>query len=78
MAIDTKVYPNPASDELTVTTEAKEAKIIIYNILGQEVLNEAINAELKLNISEMKNGTYLYKIMVDKVIIKTDKLIINK
>lgn len=77
-SIETKVYPNPASDELTVVTEAVDARIIIYNILGVEVINEAIPSTLKLNVKEIPSGTYLYKITVDGITVKNDKLIINK
>lgn len=77
-ALSTLVFPNPASTELTVTTDLDGAKLLIFNIVGQLVIESEINSITKINVSEFKNGTYIYKIVKDDKIIKADKLIISK
>ncbi|MBA2612472.1 MAG: T9SS type A sorting domain-containing protein [Bacteroidetes bacterium] len=74
----TLVYPNPASTEITVTTNVDGAKLLIFNIMGQLLIENELNTLTKINVSELKNGTYIYKIVKDNKIIKVDKLIINK
>jgi len=77
-AISTLVFPNPASTEITVTTDLDGAKLLIFNIVGQLVIESEINSITKINVSDFKNGTYIYKIVKDDKIIKADKLIISK
>ncbi|MDO8999198.1 MAG: T9SS type A sorting domain-containing protein [Bacteroidota bacterium] len=77
-ALSTLVFPNPASTELTVTTDLDGAKLLIFNLVGQLVIESEINSVTKINVSEFKNGTYIYKIVIDNKIIKADKLIISK
>jgi hypothetical protein len=54
------------------------AKLLIFNIMGQMLIENELNALTKVNISELKNGTYIYKIVKDGKILKADKLIISK
>ncbi|MBA3681761.1 MAG: T9SS type A sorting domain-containing protein [Bacteroidetes bacterium] len=46
--------------------------------MGQVLIENELNALTKVNVSELKNGTYIYKIIKDNKIIKADKLIISK
>ena len=79
-AINTKVFPNPAGNELFITTEVENATIEIYNVIGEKILIQKLeNASTKLDIGSFNNGTYLYKITNSSgALIKTDKLIINR
>ncbi len=77
-ALSTLVYPNPAGNEITVTTAVDGSKLLIFNIMGQMLIENELNALTKVNISELKNGTYIYKIVKDGKILKADKLIISK
>ncbi|MDA9774273.1 T9SS type A sorting domain-containing protein [Saprospiraceae bacterium] len=57
------IYPNPANDYFVVKTQVPNAKIGIYNALGQIVLHKelknAADAETVIDISEFPRGTYL-------------------
>lgn len=77
-ALGTIVFPNPAAGEVIVATEMKEASITIFSILGQPVLESALGAETRLNVSDLKNGTYFYKIIQGGRLIKSERIIINK
>ncbi|MBI2722788.1 MAG: T9SS type A sorting domain-containing protein [Bacteroidetes bacterium] len=75
----TQVYPNPAINELTIITNVVGAHIILYNLIGQVIMDEALlSSTNKVNLSKLSSGTYLYKVIHDKKIIKTDKLIISE
>jgi hypothetical protein len=53
-------------------------KLFIFNTIEQLVLENDLNALTSINLSNLKNGTYLYKIVKGSSIIKADKLIISK
>ncbi|HSD13671.1 MAG TPA: T9SS type A sorting domain-containing protein [Flavobacterium sp.] len=70
-----KVYPNPVKDILTVSNDGEITSAAIYNLLGQEVLAKAINAnEDTIDVSSLQSGTYLIKVTSDNAV-KTLKFI---
>ena len=58
-----KVYPNPAKENLMVSTDKTISKLEIYNLLGQKV-NHIINQNT-IEVSQLKSGMYLLKITID-------------
>ena len=59
------VYPNPVSDELFISfpPNFSEAKISIYNALGQIILEKNIqNTNTLLSLQNINSGIYFYKI----------------
>jgi hypothetical protein len=61
---DFVVYPNPATDSISVIL-AKEStgNIILYAVSGQKVLEEKITKQSSvISIKSLNKGTYLYKI----------------
>ena len=61
------VYPNPASDHVTISTSTMgKVNLEIYSILGKLVhLNTGYNLGEGINISEFNSGLYYAKIMID-------------
>ncbi|MBK7762510.1 MAG: T9SS type A sorting domain-containing protein [Bacteroidetes bacterium] len=62
-----KVYPNPANNYLFLESDAfnKEIEIIIYNVVGQEVLKckfKNSNSKIQLDIHSLSQGIYLLKV----------------
>lgn len=58
-----KVYPNPVVSELNIAKAGLNAKICIYNALGQKVMEQlsgGINA--KVNVSSLTKGVYFVKV----------------
>ena len=56
-------YPNPVTDHLTVSSNESITSVILYNLLGQEVMkNEFQSQEIKLNMSGLLQGTYIAKV----------------
>ncbi|MFY9273885.1 MAG: choice-of-anchor J domain-containing protein [Bacteroidales bacterium] len=70
---DINIYPNPASDFVTVSN-AENAEITIINMLGQVVTSQFANSSCEIvNISNLTNGTYIIRVENDNKVI-TKKL----
>ena len=70
-------YPNPVTDILTVAYSNVISNVVVYNLLGQQVLTEQPNATLtQVDLSGLNTGTYLVKVTSDEVT-KTFKVVKN-
>ena len=59
-------YPNPSSDVINLSAKQNIEKAAIYNILGQKVIDQDINAtSSQLNVSNLVTGAYLMQVSVD-------------
>jgi len=57
------LYPNPASDFISISGLANEVEIEIYDTLGKKILVKAIGSnQNKIDVSQLKPGVYLFKI----------------
>ena len=57
------IYPNPASDELTIQfSDNLNHVILIYDMYGKLVLSKITSETEILNISNLSNGIYIIKI----------------
>lgn len=57
------IYPNPTTSLLNFKSAIQVEKILIYNMLGQLVQQEKVNAlEGTINIEKLAQGTYLVKV----------------
>jgi hypothetical protein len=76
-----KMYPNPTANTLTIenTTNFKIKQIVIFNVLGQEVLNTKAtgNAAHTLDVSHLISGFYNVNIELEEGTVKR-KLAISK
>lgn len=76
------LYPNPNNGHFEITFGFKQltdnTEIYIYNLLGQIIYKSKIlESDKSIDISGNPNGIYICKIIRDKKIIKTEKIIIN-
>jgi len=63
IASNFKVYPNPASDFVTIETNNVEISAVkIYDILGKNVLKQNELTNNRLDVSNLRNGIYFLKI----------------
>lgn len=61
------MYPNPATDELTITGEFNEATMTIVNAVGQVVTAKTIASGEKVSVSNLQAGLYIVKIEKDGI-----------
>ncbi len=60
------MYPNPTSSYLTIEANSTINRVVVYNILGQEVLAKSPKSNATtLLTAELKKGIYLVKTEVD-------------
>ena len=73
------VYPNPNSGIINISLTAelsKNTSVEVYDAIGKLVVKQSITNELStINISNLDNGIYLFKIINNATIIKTGKLV---
>ena len=71
------IYPNPASNGyVNITSFFSGVKTVsVYDILGKKVMNTTISSSI-LNISELKSGVYILKIIQNEIS-TTKKLVIK-
>ncbi len=77
-----KVYPNPCSGSLYVAIEGHSASTLrleLYDILGRRVIQPVESGESKavLDLSGLKDGWYLLKVIFSDGIILTSKVILR-
>lgn len=54
-----KVFPNPATNHLTINTDVVLEKLVVYNMLGQEVIAKSVDQmENTLDIETLTPGCY--------------------
>ncbi len=64
------IYPNPATDNLTIETNFKEEhRLEIINLLGQAIYTTYIGRKSMINTSNYASGLYFLKIYTDKEIV---------
>lgn len=66
------VYPNPAKDVINfyLSENIIEAELIIYDILGNNVLGTYLSGKFNLNISDFPSGIYYYSLKNKNSIIR--------
>ena len=61
-----KLYPNPTSNILNIEANGNVQNVIVYNVLGQEVMNRETNGtSISLDVSSFNNGIYVIKTLID-------------
>jgi hypothetical protein len=76
-----KVYPNPTDNILNISYNIVDnASLVIQDLLGRKIIE--INLSSKSNhaiidVSKLTIGVYIYQLSNDKMILKSDKIIIE-
>jgi hypothetical protein len=77
-ASSVRIYPNPASDFLTIDFNGMigEKTILVYDAIGQQVMNVKESADIvHLNINDLSGSVYLIKTLINDVPYKSVKFI---
>lgn len=67
------VYPNPATNNITVNTGSEEKALVeMFNLVGQKVYSENVVGTTTINVSNMKAGVYMLRVNnhTTKVVVK--------
>ena len=67
------VYPNPASDEVTIELDdiySTDLKLVIYNFEGQLIKEEKLQhaTQMKIDVSGLPNGMYIFQLQANQSI----------
>lgn len=54
-----RAYPNPFSNHISITDANKVNRVIITNLIGQQVMNVTLNGQETINTSQLNSGVYL-------------------
>jgi hypothetical protein len=80
-----KLFPNPNNGSMNFIYSLNETSIgelTIYDVTGKLVSKHSLqtgkNNQLFVNESELKNGVYFYKLVIDNEIKQSDKIVIIK
>ena len=75
-------YPNPASSVVHFNYAVEgHLTAVVYNLLGQEVLREDLNAnagQLSLSVADLQDGIYFCTMMVNGRALTTEKFVVKK
>ena len=61
-----QMFPNPTSNELTISSSRNIDGIAVFNMLGQKVLEQNLSATSgTVNVSSLETGAYLLQVTAD-------------
>ena len=72
--LDISIYPNPTSDIVHIDCNYSQLKVVVYDILGKQVINKSITNSI--DISQLEKGVYILQLS-DGVKLSTRKIIKN-
>jgi len=68
-SLNISLYPNPAKNELNISSKNTIESAIIYNVLGKKVKTFTVNAMSKsLDVSNLSRGIYILKYTANNVV----------
>ncbi|MBL7931311.1 MAG: T9SS type A sorting domain-containing protein [Bacteroidia bacterium] len=71
---ETAIFPNPFTSEINVNV--LDGKVIIYNAIGQEVMNVSVHSQETINTADLPKGAYFVKALNSNgEVVKTVKLV---
>ena len=72
--LDISIYPNPSSDMVYLDGNYTQLKVVMYDILGKQVMNKAITNSI--DISHLEKGVYMLQLS-DGVKLTTQRILKN-
>ena len=76
LTIFPKLFPNPFSNQLTISLADNEQSIIsLYNFRKQQILKQSFTNTTTINTEQLAEGIYFYELRNDKGIIKKGKVV---
>ena len=72
--LDISIYPNPTSDIVYFDGNYSQLKVVVYDILGKQVIKESITNSV--DISQLEKGVYILQLS-DGTKLTTQRIIKN-
>ena len=72
--LDILIYPNPTSDIVYIDGNYTQLKVVVYDILGKQVMKESITNSI--DISQLEKGVYILQLS-DGAKVSTQRIIKN-
>jgi len=72
--LDILIYPNPSSDTVYIDGNYSQLKVVVYDILGKQVINKSITNSI--DISQLDKGVYILQLS-DGAKLTTQRIIKN-
>lgn len=61
-----KMFPNPATNELNITAARNIESVVVFNLLGQKVLEQQVGATSQaIDVARLETGAYLLQVTAD-------------
>ncbi|RKX19354.1 MAG: hypothetical protein DRP35_07845 [Candidatus Zixiibacteriota bacterium] len=75
-----KVFPNPATSNITFEVNSNNYDIVVFNMTGQQIrkISRITTGSYTMSKGNLKNGIYFYKIIANNEMIGSGKLILTK
>jgi hypothetical protein len=78
-SVTLSVYPNPASEYLTVASTATgEMNVRITDVLGKEVFEDRFSGSKKIDLDNFKNGVFIVSITNNEGFAQTRRIVVRK
>ena len=74
----TMLYPNPATDSVTITTATDQSMVKVIDVTGKLVYSTLINNQGSIDTSAFANGVYFVQISNENQPLQTKKLVVNR
>ena len=62
------IYPNPANDFVTVSTNETITGMEVYNLIGKKVISSSKLINNKIDVSNLSKGVYVLKVMSNDLV----------
>jgi len=66
LKIEFSISPNPAQNELNITSDEPDLSYTIFNLNGQALSHSALTISHSIPVSQLSNGMYLLQLSADK------------
>ncbi|WP_299891104.1 T9SS type A sorting domain-containing protein [uncultured Lacinutrix sp.] len=73
-----KLYPNPANEFVQFESNKEISKVVIFNLLGQEMISIKTNArQATLDVSNLTQGSYLMSFYIEGLLVNSKVILKN-
>lgn len=60
-ALEVSMYPNPATNQITISAQEPIGTVRVFNVLGQEILTASVASSGNIDTSTLQSGVYFVK-----------------